>query len=404
VNPLVSLVIALTLAIVLLRKRINIGISLLVSSIVYGLLAVPLNLLPTSSFDAIFSKITLSLFISLISALYIAFLLGRLGVLDKVTELFKSIGYNAAALGIPPSIGLLPMPGGALVSAIMLKDVLLKDLRLEKGLAVFTNYWFRHILVPVWPLYQALLITAAILAVDVSKIIYSTWPASLASIMAGLAIYLVGLKKTAKPRLNTSKIGDKDRAKYFVEGFTPFLLVAVLVIGLKIKVWIALPIVALVTTIIYKARREYIKYAVTKALDPEILAIIAASMFFREYITISKANLMLLEAIGKAGIPVEAIVFIIPFIMGFISGGELGFAALSMPLLAGIIGLGDNINAELLLLAFGGGYIGVLSSPLHLCFILTLKHYETRFREAYKYIIIGALLTTIIMTIYVALV
>ena len=58
----------------------------------------------------------------------------------------------------PALIGLLPMPGGAVFSAPMVKTVS-EDMRISNSQRAVVNYWFRHVWELVWPLYPGIILT-----------------------------------------------------------------------------------------------------------------------------------------------------------------------------------------------------------------------------------------------------
>lgn len=87
-----------------------------------------------------------------------------------------AVAYGVAAFGlgvlaaIAAAIGLLPMPGGAYISAVVV-DPLYDKMGPKSHQKTFPNYWMRHIWIPVWPLFQDVLITAAVLGVSVWEVV-----------------------------------------------------------------------------------------------------------------------------------------------------------------------------------------------------------------------------------------
>ncbi len=108
---------------------------------------------------------------------------------------------------------------------------------------------------------------------------------------------------------------------------------------------------------------------------------------------ITSAPQSLMEA--SHGLPVELIVFLTPFIMGLSAGGENFFAATAMPLLRDIIGYGANVDGGLLLLAYAGGFLGVMMSPVHLCIVLTTEYFHASPAKVLGIVFIATLLSSI---------
>ena len=65
----------------------------------------------------------------------------------------------------PVLIGLLPMSGGAILSAPMVKSMGMHHKQYGAHLS-YINYWFRHIREYGWPLYPGILLATALSGVD----------------------------------------------------------------------------------------------------------------------------------------------------------------------------------------------------------------------------------------------
>lgn len=387
-DPLAAFVISFAALILLTRANVRVPVALAVASALFGLLSLGVDGLLLAGVEGVTSHETMLLLANLVSSLFLASLLSEVRLLEVVTKAFKGLGLGAAALGIPPVIGLLPMPGGAIISAMMLKDVYFKDLRLPPGVAVFVNYWFRHVFVPTWPLYQAMIIVSAVLHVPVSAIVASTWPATVAAVAAGLLIYFARLRRRGTAGYARS-VERRVRAKDLAVGLSPFLAVSALVVGAGLPIYASILIVAALVMTIYRPGARSLAKSLRFAFNPEILLLVLAVATFKQYTAASGANVRLYGAIAGSDVPVQLVVFALPFIIGAISGGEFGFAALSMPLLTSVIGVGDNVDSGLLLIAYAAGYLGVMVSPLHLCLLLTLKYYKASLGETYHMVVIA---------------
>jgi hypothetical protein len=104
-----------------------------------------------------------------------------------------AVAYGVAAFGlgvlaaIAAAIGLLPTPGGAYINAVVV-DPLYDKMGLKSHQNTFLNYWMRHIWIPVWPLFQGVLITAAVLGVSVWEVVEWAWRSALSAAAAGVAV------------------------------------------------------------------------------------------------------------------------------------------------------------------------------------------------------------------------
>ncbi|MEM1873262.1 MAG: DUF401 family protein, partial [Acidilobaceae archaeon] len=92
---------------------------------------------------------------------------------------------RVAAAGIPAVLGLLPVPGGALMSAPVVNEIgdRLGWTSLKK---LFVNVWFRHALVIAYPLNSIIVMTASLAGV-------SLWALVAWALVASLVMVLIGL-------------------------------------------------------------------------------------------------------------------------------------------------------------------------------------------------------------------
>ncbi|MEZ0249149.1 MAG: DUF401 family protein, partial [Thermoproteus sp.] len=225
----------------------------------------------------------------------------------------------------------------------------------------FLNYWMRHIWIPIWPLFQGVLITSAVLSVPVSSVVSWSWPASVAAIAAGVAVGLPRVKRT----------GAGGRARDLAE-LWPLALVAAL--SFLVPIYVAVAVALVLFIFVYRVGASGVAAAFRYALTPRILAIIISSLVFSQYIEASGLSQLLASRLG--GIAPVA-VFSIPFLIGVATGVEFTFAGLAFPPLSGLL------HGYMLSLAFLGGFLGVMLSPAHSCFVLTLDYYKAEARGVY---------------------
>ncbi len=315
--------------------------------------------------------VDLRVFIYIFFSMLLAGILREKGILDLMVDSAGSVGCRFSLVAVPAMIGLMPMPGGALVSAIAMKRRYFEDARISRAWATYLNYWFRHVWVPSWPLFQSLLITAAVFTVKPTLIASHTWPATLAAIIAGLAVSAPLLSRLSCPRIRGGG------ARGLLLSLSPFILIAVLAFGLKVNLLYSLiATVALVAAVLRPSREQW-RRALSLAANPRIHVVILEALLFKNILILTGAPQALMNTLQSSPLPLAAVVYLIPFVLGLSAGGETFFAATAMPLLAGIIASGGDINWRLLLLAYTGGYLGVMASPVHLCIALTAEYYES---------------------------
>jgi len=91
-----------------------------------------------------------------------------------------------------------------------------------------------------------------------------------------------------------------------------------------------------------------------------------------------------------------AVLLILPFIAGLITGIQMAALGVSLPV---CIGVAESAGIPILpaaVFAYSAALMGVMASPIHFCFFLTKDYFEARFAPMYR------LLTPGIVTVLVA--
>jgi integral membrane protein (TIGR00529 family) len=395
IDPVLSFAISIALLIGLLIAKQEVHIAVLASAISFGVLTLGISFLE-STFRGIFSRSTLSLITAFSSALFLSYMMKVSGILDRITNFAVSLGPKFASIFIPILIGLIPMPGGALVSAMMMKEHYMEKQKLDSDFATFINYWFRHVTIPVWPIFQSIIIASVILKTSVVRIIEATYPAAIASYVAGLLLFALGIRK-----FNSSF--EREKVSYrALMNLWPFLILVILIFIIRLSVDLSLLISALIVTIYTRPSKKEVKEGLKFALSFKILAVVVAVTMFTQYVYDSNAALALYNFMVSRSIPALSLCFLITFIIGITTAGEYVYTGTAFPLLSEIIGTSSNIKDIFLLISYTGGYLGVMLSPVHLCLVLTLEYYKARYSGVYKYLV-PAVAISLILTILISL-
>jgi integral membrane protein (TIGR00529 family) len=318
-----------------LSRRVDVSISLAAGAAAYGVAAFGPGVLAATA--AAFNTSMAYVLTSLIFAMALGFLLKDQKA--RIASGLSALGARAAAFAIPAAIGLLPMPGGAYISAVVV-DPLYDKMGLKSHQKTFLNYWMRHIWIPVWPLFQGVLITAAVLGVSVWQVVEWAWPGALFAAVAGVAV----AASLVKP---VPVAGDpRDLTALWP-------LAAVAVLSLLVPLPLAAATVYLAYVVINKVDRNQLTASLKYALNPRILTIIIVfSLVFAQYIKESGLGAQLAQVLGPySGLAV----FLIPFAVGLATGVEFTFASLAFPPISS--------PYPRTCLGLRGGFLGVMLSP-----------------------------------------
>ncbi|MBT3375992.1 MAG: DUF401 family protein [Lentisphaerae bacterium] len=316
------------------------------------------------------------------------------GVMDEMVSAVRSKLSQRVAMGLLPAlIGLLPMPGGALFSAPLV-DGCDGEGAVPPLLKSQINYWFRHVWEYWWPLYPGVLLALHYTKLEVWQMILLQLPLSVVAIGGGYIFLLRRIPaQPGGPRGAVLSVIDRR----FVALLSPIITV----VGVYTLVRLTLPAAAtwnryLPMAIGIAAAMLLVQWQRPVSADKlrtilftrRQLSLVGIVMLVRAYGAFIEAPLAngvpLVETmrseLGQCGIPVMAIVMLLPFISGLASGLAIGFVGASFPIVVSLLG-SDPTLCDMLAttaLAYGFGQAGMMLSPVHVCLIVTNEHFATR--------------------------
>lgn len=152
----IILVFLITVCIIIassLSRKVDISTALTIGTIVYGLLVFGKEL-PFVTLRALDYRM-----FYVCTSIFFVMILGHImeSASHKIASGLSAVGSRFAALSLPAVLGLLPMPGGAYISAVVAKH-LYDKIGLDANERAFINYWMRHIWVFFLPIYQVTLV------------------------------------------------------------------------------------------------------------------------------------------------------------------------------------------------------------------------------------------------------
>jgi len=319
------------------------------------------------------------------------------GLLDAFKGLIQKPRINLVVF--PALIGLLPMPGGAIFSAPMVKSMG-QDHHLSGDHLSYINYWFRHIWEYWWPLYPGILLTTALTGVDLWRLVLFTLPLTVVAVVAGYWP-LRGIQ------LKTNLISDGQKKKTlgpFLIKLAPIAFVIFGGLGLGLLLSVMLPagrrlvakemglILALMATISWVWWTNRISWPqrwsiIRQPAMLKLLYMVSAILVFKSILEDSGAVIQLSQEMLQRHIPLIPICIILPFLVGAIGGITIAFVGATFPILISLIGAMDQSHLMLpyMMLALASGFIGVLLSPLHMCLLLSNAYFDTTLMPVYRH-------------------
>jgi uncharacterized protein len=393
------------------RFRLSLGLSILAFSII-------LTLWTGAGFDGfLYQYHSILLPENYVLLIVIVLLLFFTEALDKTNKMKRTIdalkswlkSKKLLLVGFPALVGLLPMPGGALFSAPLV-DVVDSEKKLKPELKVAINYWFRHIWEYWWPLYPGI-----ILAIK-----YSTLPSGLFYLIqipftfasfAGGYYFIIHRFVPKTQRLKFGEINFKEISQALI----PIaILVIVSLIGSftlpglgmsKTLANLVAMVIALVLGyfVIFFGKSEAVFQSLKMFKKNNTWEMIFIVLGIELFSTALKIPLGGNEAITlvtgmrdeflRMGIPILLVIALIPFISAAVTGVAFGFVGASFPIVFALIGPNPHLNVLMATttFAYGCGYVGMILSPVHSCFVVTNQYFKTSIFSAYKYIFLPML-------------
>jgi hypothetical protein len=380
-DPLTALVVSFAFLGMMVYKRVNLGVTLTSTAILLSLLSMELGEIPNVFLETSTDALT----ISLVSATFGIMLLSQL---YKETEVIKTMSQNLGDIVknsklvvslLPAVIGLLPVAGGALMSAPLIETEANK-LKLKEDKKTYVNIWFRHTIFPVYPMSQVLILTAALTGISLTSLIVRQIPVAISMVAVG---YLIAFWKISTVKDEVAKGSLGKNLKSLLTSFSPILamIFAVAVFGIDVSI-AAFIGVAVLLLIARPGLNTFSLPFRNKAIYGVTLAAYGA-MLLRKVTIASGVSGVLGEIIANGNVNEVVLLLTVPAVLGFLVGSPSGGIAISVPMLAGTLNFTPN-TAGLLYIA---AYLGYLGAPTHLCLVLTADYFKCPLGGLYKYMI-----------------
>ncbi|MBW6485080.1 MAG: DUF401 family protein [Syntrophobacterales bacterium] len=332
--------------------------------------------------------------------------LGKTGRMERTMNALQAMFKNRKTLlaGLPALIGMLPMPGGALFSAPLVAAVDdSRELAAPEKAAI--NYWFRHIWEYWWPMYPGTILAVKFSGLSFTKYMLLQFPFTIVTLVGGYFFLL--RKLPAQESVVKSSLQSKKEDIFSALG-PIFLLVLTAILGSSVLAANGVSktvasLLAMLAGIILAitaslrgnspAFRQSIGIFKRRNLWLMVLLIISVQVFSIVLrCPLDQAGRTIVAGMRdefvRAGIPVFLIIIMVPFISGLVTGVAFGFVGASFPIVFAIIGAAPapGVVASAIVLAYSSGYIGMMLSPLHVCFAVTCEYFGTRMSDVYRYL------------------
>ncbi len=384
-SEFVRLLLAFGLILILIQRKVNIGLAMLIGAVFLGLLfqMAPLEVGQAAVTSAV-DLSTLNLLASLILILFLENVMRKTLLLERMVSAVTAVARDrrlAMAL-LPAFVGLLPSVGGAVFSAPMVEEAS-RGMGLSPERKSFINYWYRHLWEPVLPIYPSIIIISQLWSIPVGDVIVVLFPLTIAAMVAGIPLAFGGIDTSVM----SLAAGDRRKvALDLASGLGPIAAVMVLVLVVNLEVWLSLFLVIAALVLRYRYNFDKVVSLVREAFSLQIVLLVIGLMVFKGILQQSNAIEALPPFMASYGIPVLGLAFILPFIVGLMTGMAQAPIAIVFPII-GALSVG-GLDMRMLPFAFASGFAGVMLSPTHMCFVLTVRHFKADFGRVLRMVIV----------------
>ena len=176
----------LALLVLLIVSRKNFALGMFLGAFVLAVFTISFNKITLLFFSAFLDLSTIFLAIAVGLIPIIGGILKETGQMDDLVKNLR-IGKKAILTVSPALLGMLPMPGGALLSAPMVEKA---GKMVSKETKCGLNVWFRHIMFLIYPLAPALIVSVKIAELDLYEVLLYLAPFFLFALFLGYFFFL----------------------------------------------------------------------------------------------------------------------------------------------------------------------------------------------------------------------
>jgi len=358
---------------VMALSKYELGIILSLGSVAFALLA------GVNPLQSLFNVLTDPTIIILIIIMTLIPILG--GILEEsglMMDMIQKmrISKKTSLMAIPALFGLLPVAGGALMSAPIVDQI---DSEADSNVKVSINIWFRHMLIIIYPLSSTLILASILTNIDLYVIVLGLMPGL-------IVMWLIGYFILIKDVTPYPEQGERDLKRAF-HNMIPIIIAPIVDFIGRTFFNLSVPeiylLIALFFSIFVALRFGNMKFSAIKSISKRMKIWRFPLMIFSMF--------LFLEVFILSGAPDEIATLNFSVFLLILIGFLLGFATGRIQLPTSIIipiYLVQNAVLVMPLLDFIFIYIsislGYLITPIHPCVSYSTEYFETDLKNVIK--------------------
>jgi integral membrane protein (TIGR00529 family) len=295
-------------------------------------------------------------------------------LIPAMQGLFKSRRFALAL--IPLMMGMLPTPGGIMLSAPMVREAG-DRIGVERSRLAAINFLFRHQWEPFWPLFPSIPLIQSMLGISALTLFSYHIMLSGASILIGMVVLLMFGIPPKQPEHQQTKRHVGHHLLDFLHAFWPIGLTAVLYVAFDVPPAVGILIAIFGLLMLHRVPLKQWPSIFKAAREPDMVLLVFGALFFKLNLEAGGAIGSVVEFLTGARVPPHLLLFFLPMLVAFSTGVTVATAAITYPFLIAFIGTGAEVKMGLETLAFSGLLFGLWLTPVHLCIALSASYFET---------------------------
>lgn len=415
---ILKLILTMVIILVLVSKKINIGLSLLLGSLSFILLnRASLLMFIKVLFQTLTDLEALNLALAIGFITVLGYLMDRYQLMNRMIQSLENLlGSVKATLVLAPAlIGTLLVSGGALMSCPVVNS-LGERIEMSNVHRAASNLVFRHSLYFVFPLSTTMIIAAQIGDYDLFDFIKLQFPLAIVFSLMGYFLYV-------KPYSSKALLSNQEESiEMYFKSFKVFFqlmnfllyaspiivsLLATLVLKLPFSIACVLGILTTLLVHLLDQNRmeddETFFMSFKKGLKPLMILSVFGIMVFKNTLGLFPDLYAQMASIVSMGIPIELIIIICSALLSFTLASIQPTVAILYPLILPMA-IDEHTKLRLAMFIYTSGFIFYYISPLHLCQVLTVEYFNVDTKSLYKQyrLILPVVFITMIVIYYIS--
>jgi integral membrane protein (TIGR00529 family) len=375
IPPLLSFLLIISLILIFSKKELSVVLG--ISAIIFGLLT-QVNII-NSMIEVIINP---SIVLLALSVLLIPILGGIMEESGLMLELIQNLKVSKkVALMVSPALfGLLPVAGGALMSAPIVDQI---DPALDSNRKVAINVWYRHVLLLIYPLSSAILVASVLSGISLYLIV-------LALLIPFILMVFVGYFTLLKP-VDKSKESTNRNLKLVFHNLIPLIIAPIIDFLGRLFFPISFPELFVFIGLIISISIA-LKFAKMNVFN---IKEISRKMKVWRFPLLIISMFLFLSIFLESGVPEQISALNLPFALFISIGFSLGFTTGRVQLPSSIlipIYLVQNLVLSMPIIDFVflyfAIYLGYLITPLHPCLAYNINYFKTNYIKSFKHVAI----------------